>query len=215
MFQFTLPRGERHERRETQARRPQVSIHAPAWGATPKSSPQSPTAPRFQFTLPRGERRDGGGASEPLVVSIHAPAWGATTLKVIPNQAIRFQFTLPRGERRQLSSVNSLCRSFNSRSRVGSDLLTALPLSLTWSFNSRSRVGSDPRLSFCLAAIEVSIHAPAWGATGRQRDEVGGSHVSIHAPAWGATRGRLLRAGPLWFQFTLPRGERPPRRGQL
>ncbi len=36
--------------------------------------------------------------------------------------------------------------------------------------------------------IDVSIHAPAWGATRRQRKYCQFLQVSIHAPAWGATR---------------------------
>ena len=35
---------------------------------------------------------------------------------------------------------------------------------------------------------EVSIHAPAWGATRRCRQRGVTASVSIHAPAWGATR---------------------------
>ena len=79
----------------------------------------------------------------------------------------------------------------------------------------------------------VSIHAPAWGATGKGRCRGGGfkfqftlprgerperlgrvprvNGVSIHAPAWGATNGAHHRAARAGFQFTLPRGERPPR----
>ena len=34
---------------------------------------------------------------------------------------------------------------------------------------------------------EVSIHAPAWGATPWYRGGAGSWMVSIHAPAWGAT----------------------------
>jgi len=34
---------------------------------------------------------------------------------------------------------------------------------------------------------EVSIHAPAWGATDNLLDFIFFQHVSIHAPAWGAT----------------------------
>jgi len=34
---------------------------------------------------------------------------------------------------------------------------------------------------------DVSIHAPAWGATTNRVDMVGFIPVSIHAPAWGAT----------------------------
>jgi len=37
--------------------------------------------------------------------------------------------------------------------------------------------------------VPVSIHAPAWGATGVQYDSIDDSLVSIHAPAWGATWG--------------------------
>ena len=35
--------------------------------------------------------------------------------------------------------------------------------------------------------IEVSIHAPAWGATSHYEKDFKGARVSIHAPAWGAT----------------------------
>ena len=34
---------------------------------------------------------------------------------------------------------------------------------------------------------DVSIHAPAWGATVAEVDVVRVANVSIHAPAWGAT----------------------------
>ena len=36
-------------------------------------------------------------------------------------------------------------------------------------------------------AADVSIHAPAWGATGVIRGFHQDFGVSIHAPAWGAT----------------------------
>jgi len=81
--------------------------------------------------------------------------------------------------------------------------------------------------------MNVSIHAPAWGATmffvsftdgkmcfnprarvGRDLDIavelLQGIDVSIHAPAWGATF-RLIREQHryIWFQSTRPRGARP------
>ena len=56
VFQFTLPRGERPEVKSTAQADSGVSIHAPAWGATPY----------------------GGGLLLGEAVSIHAPAWGAT-----------------------------------------------------------------------------------------------------------------------------------------
>jgi len=36
-------------------------------------------------------------------------------------------------------------------------------------------------------SVEVSIHAPAWGATRKTRHSASRNSVSIHAPAWGAT----------------------------
>ena len=38
-----------------------------------------------------------------------------------------------------------------------------------------------------MAEIGVSIHAPAWGATSLSYKDLGVRVVSIHAPAWGAT----------------------------
>jgi len=55
-------------------------------------------------------------------------------------------------------------------------------------FNPRARVGRDFRSTYYKdVVLNVSIHAPAWGAT--TFGGVGGSirQVSIHAPAWGAT----------------------------
>ena len=142
-FQFTLPHGERHNSDNVDARSALVSIHAPAWGATP------------------GLHSSGGVFN----VSIHAPAWGATrrgggcastamfqfTLphgeRQIPNRfgecKHKFQFTLPHGERLELLDLESLAKRFNSRSRMGSDL---------------------PFRAYALI-YNVSIHAPAWGAT--------------------------------------------------
>ena len=91
-------------------------------------------------------------------------------------------------------------------------------------FNSRSRVGSDLFSGNQASCVEVSIRAPAWGATLHRELVKAVPKVSIRAPAWGATaasafqfalpRGERLIAflvlldTPL-FQFALPRGERP------
>ena len=81
-------------------------------------------------------------------------------------------------------------------------------------FNSRTRMGCDTVKEGKIALCQVSIHAPAWGATRsvgprfhcyrrfNSRTRMGcdahrfpwlevGCCVSIHAPAWGAT-GLLL-----------------------
>ena len=55
---------------------------------------------------------------------------------------------------------------FNPRSRVGSDRHICQRTGWICRFNPRSRVGSDNRgLMLMDKDTEVSIHAPAWGAT--------------------------------------------------
>ena len=65
--------------------------------------------------------------------------------------------------------------------------MTARQVTVRPGFNSRSRGGSDTPRVPTYQDISVSIHAPAGGATWKQPQ---------HEPL-------------AWFQFTLPRGERP------
>ena len=100
-------------------------------------------------------------------------------------------------------------------------------------FNPRSRTGSDLGLSSADFSADVSIHAPARGATLAPRFASRSRMVSIHAPARGATftdqsrcispnsfnpRSRTgsdkqellrLKSYLVMFQSTLPHGERP------
>ena len=181
---------------------------------------------------------DGGGVAPgscPELVSIHAPAWGATAICVSGlapsgrfnprtrvgcdrfqgvNAALdtQFQSTHPRGVRRECISIAVTGCVFQSTHPRGVRRAAAWLTGAAWSsFNPRTRVGCDGLRSGGLARHgQVSIHAPAWGATtarhcgccskvlfqsthprgvrrraGRQilRQRV----VSIHAPAWGAT----------------------------
>ena len=127
-------------------------------------------------------------------VSIHAPAWGATD-----------------GSRLE----GNVCTGFNSRSRMGSDLVFVGIERTRVGFNSRSRMGSDFPSSSRSSTSAVSIHAPAWGATTAAAASPTRRSVSIHAPAWGATRRAPPKRRPRRFQFTLPHGERPHRPGKL
>ena len=78
-FQSSHPRGVRLIPKDLGLRDAQVSIHAPAWGATRPSLVHS-----YSFAL----------------VSIHAPAWGATSrMKTIGMNVCKFQSTHPRGVR--------------------------------------------------------------------------------------------------------------------
>ena len=193
-----------------------VSIHAPAKGATPPSFSQrmasdSSFDPRsregsdsvqefardreqqFRSTLPRRERHVFEASAPYEHVSIHAPAKGATTggRRASDRTICRFRSTLPRRERpaRPVGYDADAC-SFDPRSREGSDRPSG----------RHTRVGS-----------EVSIHAPAKGATlGRMID---GLHVSIHAPAKGATACQLRRLACRGFDPRSREGSDPePRR---
>ncbi len=96
-------------------------------------------------------------------------------------------------------------------------------------FNPRARMGRDNRRAYFGSECIVSIHAPAWGATGgsaglpdparfNPRARMGRDNnrypdirlgiVSIHAPAWGATvaGSGLIKLHP--FQSTRPHGAR-------
>ena len=165
VFRSTLPRGERHG--AGGCRGPVgVSIHAPAWGATVV----------------------GIEADPPFAVSIHAPAWGATGRVMRVGMVMLFRSTLPRGERRCARRGGAGASGFDPRSRVGSDARRYPVHSRPACFDPRSRVGSDKRRAVLGRILDVSIHAPAWGATVRLLRVGHRIGVSIHAPAWGATR---------------------------
>ena len=79
-FQSTLPRRERLVLRPVFALPDDISIHAPAKGATTGVYRVSGWE-TFQSTLPRRERRREAAANkERVMISIHAPAKGATLL---------------------------------------------------------------------------------------------------------------------------------------
>src|SRR5690606_2006773 len=57
---------------------PGVSIHAPAWGATPRSAGCPRSHPCFYPRARVGRDPQADSGSRQTEVSIHAPAWGAT-----------------------------------------------------------------------------------------------------------------------------------------
>ncbi len=144
-FQSTPPRGGRPHGRRLTAREPhEVSIHAPAWGATvyprelqPRLSGVSIHAPAWGATAKRAARTAGSGfnprprvGGDPLArasavwrsVSIHAPAWGATVghgSSLIFSSG--FQSTPPRGGRPRRGRFVAMASRFNPRPRVGGD----------------------------------------------------------------------------------------------
>jgi len=79
-------------------------------------------------------------------------------------------------------------------------------------FIPRARVGRDAPPDRQQQSHKVSIHAPAWGATGDGVLEAHVGDVSIHTPAWGATPKTATVAGLARFQSTRPRGARHSKR---
>ena len=129
---------------------------------------------------------------------------------MISRGAVEFQSTLPRRERRYtiyLYQISTLY--FNPRSREGSDSIKTVTAFMCKHFNPRSREGSDNIQFFCGIICNISIHAPAKGATQGgswdlgadvfqstlpRRERLSGHivksvcrRISIHAPAKGAT----------------------------
>ena len=168
---------------------------------------------RFQSTHPRGVRR--------------------VKFRSFPMRFSMFQSTHPRGVRRRTQRHQRELRRFNPRTRVGCDDTDMYLYGLECRFQSTHPRGVRHASCFItLTYTDVSIHAPAWGATSARKDSrlppsvsihapawgatrmwnrrVKEDYVSIHAPAWGATRDYFTTARP-WpqFQSTHPRGVRP------
>ena len=171
-FQFTLPRGERQAVANRFAKYGYVSIHAPAWGATLRNGKRS-NADAFQFTLPRGER------------PCHS---------LITNAPSLFQFTLPRGERLRRRSAQEGREAFQFTLPRGERLEMAQMLIYGDLFQFTLPRGE--RRVLLVDRLNVSIHAPAWGATLADSAGIGVLHVSIHAPAWGATSPPTTTSAP-------------------
>ena len=198
----------------------QVSIHAPAWGATLAYPIQHPGAKMFQSTRPRGAR-PASRHMQPRQIRRFNPRARVgrdATARVTVNFNAMFQSTRPRGARPPRADrgnagsgvsihapawgatlaalVDEHDRGrFNPRARVGRDWTSAnFRRSRSTCFNPRARVGRDRLVAFSARARDVvSIHAPAWGATSAVPLGRARLLVSIHAPAWGATSSRPAR----------------------
>ena len=192
-FQSTRPRGARRDALDKYIKGNQVSIHAPARGATFGHWLTSFYTTGFN---PRArEGRDiGKDLSRSLMsVSIHAPARGATCLSWVKQPAIHVSIHAPaRGATLPGSRLSATEKvSIHAPARGA----TACRMALTspdWFQSTRPRGArlrpSRNRLSGSL----VSIHAPARGATTGPANQQPDIRVSIHAPARGATTISLM-----------------------
>ena len=143
-FQSTLPRGERLRGRFQSLLPYQISIHAPARGATTVTNAYLAT----------------------LMISIHAPARGATCVRVYHRKCKAISIHAPaRGATCKSIAALHHRQDFNPRSREGSDFREMFKDESVRYFNPRSREGSDHVASFNENTANISIHAPARGAT--------------------------------------------------
>ena len=126
-------------------------------------------------------------AQESIKVSIHAPARGATSLSLCLIPFYLFQSTHPRGVRRRATLMRSKQESFNPRTREGCDKdRHRVLLFRDVSIHAPAR-GATDGLESANKHWQVSIHAPARGATPCFNQPTKNYYVSIHAPARGAT----------------------------
>ena len=102
-------------------------------------------------------------------------------------------------------------RDFNPRSREGSDTTTWQPRQTSYNFNPRSREGSDCISSFTAHSLADFNPRSREGSDSLVCGIYDGSDISIHAPAKGATSRKC--SSLIWqsFQSTLPRRERQRR----
>ena len=199
-FQSTPAGGDAAPSRPTGSH--SVSIHAPARGATqfrhargdliagfnprPRAGGDSrkrSSPARCSSFNPRpragGDSSGTSASSSPACFNPRPRAGGDITLSTWPGRSQMFQSTPPRACRARSSS-------FNPRPRAGGDLLMTVHASMFPGFNPRPRAGGDAGGEAGAHFVDVSIHAPARGATQVER------------------QGRIL----LMFQSTPPRGGR-------
>ena len=136
---------------------------------------------------------------------------GATTFNVFIAGTASFQSTPPHGGRPAIRSANAIrCACFNPRPRTGGDIFDVAQRLSGFRFQSTPPHGGRRALSGAERdEFEVSIHAPARGATWTLVSWSASTCVSIHAPARGATHSTPMGLTPFrLFQSTPPHGGR-------
>ncbi len=185
MFQSTRPRGARPSASLKRIR--QISSFNPrARVGRDASAERHAPVPSwmFQSTRPRGARLmlHQMQFDRPLVVSIHAPAWGATcSATQHRHQASRFQSTRPRGARHSCDGSRSSARFQSTRPRGARRCECGRWDDLVRFQSTRPR-GARPTEERRLdRAMQVSIHAPAWGATRGECNVIGANSFNPRA----------------------------------
>ena len=188
-FQSTHPRGVRRSGAIMGTKTSVVSIHAPAWGATGARPPGIRWMPCFN---PR--TRVGCDSSSFFLIISRAcfnprTRVGCDLPPELPGEKVAgFNPRTRVGCDSERSNHGPHLRCFNPRTRVGCDECKRQFSVVPKMFQSTHPRGVRPKATQReRAEKEVSIHAPAWGATRLVRCSAISAAVSIHAPAWGAT----------------------------
>ena len=190
LFQFTPLREGRHIRRVRPKQGHEISIHAPARGATRHRKTTRATKWISIHAPARGATANQKSNGDDKPISIHAPARGATG-KHRPN--------------------SRRAENFNSRPCERGDNFKSMLTAMGYKFQfTPLREGRRNNAAAAGAFNQISIHAPARGATNAAKQQQRKQKISIHAPARGATpAGRVLVLILLEFQFTPLREGRP------
>ena len=189
MFQSTPPRGGRPRRCRPLSWRREFQSTPPRGGRRQQGQHLRLDWPCFNPRPRVGGDLETGACRQGRSVSIHAPAWGATVWKRV--HAVRgeeFQSTPPRGGRLDRERRGPPRAGFQSTPpRGGRPHDPPQHLQLLLFQSTPPRGGRLAEIFVCFCRTQVSIHAPAWGATLAILHLGLSRRVSIHAPAWGAT----------------------------
>ena len=144
------------------------------------------------------------------MISIHAPAKGATLLKCSSRSDGRdFNPRSREGSDHDKGRCEGNGDDFNPRSREGSDPATPPSWKIQRDFNPRSREGSDiGSMGACKQGYQISIHAPAKGATKKFQIHVDKNQFQSTLPRRERRCLIHLLDSKIIFQSTLPRRER-------
>ncbi len=167
MFQSTRPQG---------ARPNSITPRSPAW--------------RFQSTRPQGARRGvGRNSTIRFLVSIHAPAGGATACPPLVRAVGGVSIHAPAGGATHKSVAKNLPKRVSIHAPAGGATLwplVAIPAAATFQSTrpqGARRTQSMPCLFFCMFQSTRPQGARHGNIAGAHRQR----NVSIHAPAGGAT----------------------------
>ena len=143
----------------------------------------------FQSTHPRGVRQKAQKSLNDLrVVSIHAPAWGATMIRRRRGSMVWFQSTHPRGVRLfALLIASSPCLFQSTHPRGVRHASVSMGASDAMFQSTHPRGVRLTRLHIDCFNIKFQSTHPRGVRLLQARLCVGYRGVSIHAPAWGAT----------------------------